>query len=119
MLMALTDLKKEHFNRALTNGETIKRDWMLYSETTGMAYSVCRLFADRETNLAVDLMTGSISIGCMNIKTASHTGMPVYLLLLSRLRMHEWIIASWCRLIKKKCTVELCKKELVRRQVPL
>ena len=35
-------LKKEHFYRVLTNGETIKRNWMLYSETTGMAYcSVC------------------------------------------------------------------------------
>ena len=44
-------LKKEHFYRVLTNGETIKRNWMLYSETTGMAYcSVCKLFADRETH---------------------------------------------------------------------
>ena len=44
-------LKKEHFYRVLTNGETIKRNWMLYSDTTGMAYcSVCKLFADRETH---------------------------------------------------------------------
>ena len=44
-------LKKEHFYRVLTNGETIKRNWMLYSETTGMAYcSVCKLFADCETH---------------------------------------------------------------------
>ena len=56
--------------------------------------------------LPVDLMTESILIGCMNMKTASHTGMIVYLLLLSRLRMHEWILASWCRL--KKCTEEQC-----------
>ena len=50
--MALTVfLKKEHFYRDLTNGETIKRNWMLYSETTGMAYcSFCKLFADRETH---------------------------------------------------------------------
>jgi len=44
-------LRKEHFYRVLTNGETIKRNWMLYSETTGMAYcSVCKLFADGETH---------------------------------------------------------------------
>ena len=44
-------LKKEHFYRVLTNGETIKRNWMLYSETIGMAYcSVCKLFADCETH---------------------------------------------------------------------
>ena len=44
-------LKKEHFYRVSTNGETIKRNWTLYSETTGMAYcSVCKLFADHETH---------------------------------------------------------------------
>ena len=44
-------LKTEHFYRVLTNGETIKRYWMLYSETTGMVYcSFCNLFADRETH---------------------------------------------------------------------
>ena len=44
-------LEKEHFYRVLTNGETIKRNCMLYSETTRMAYcSVCNLFADRETH---------------------------------------------------------------------
>ena len=44
-------LKKEHFYSVLTNGETIKRNWMLYSVTTGMAFcSVCKLFADRETH---------------------------------------------------------------------
>ena len=44
-------LKKEHFYRVLTNGETVKRNWILYSEITGMAYcSVCKLFADRETH---------------------------------------------------------------------
>ena len=37
--------------------------------------------------LPADLMTESILTGCMNMKTASHTGMLVYLLLLSRLRM--------------------------------
>ena len=58
--------------------------------------------------LPVDLITESISIGCMNMKTASHTGMLVYLLLLSRLKMLEWIISSWCRLVKKMCTGEQC-----------
>ena len=53
----------------------------------------------------VDLMTKSILIGCLNTKTTSHTGMLIYLLFLSRLRMHEWIIACWCRFIKEKCTV--------------
>ena len=44
-------LKKKTFLQNLTNGETIKRNWMLYSETTGMAYcSVCKLFADCETH---------------------------------------------------------------------
>ena len=44
-------LKKEHFYRVLTNVKTIKRNWMLHSETTGMAYcSVCKLFAVRETH---------------------------------------------------------------------
>ena len=44
-------LKKKHFYRVLTNGEAIKRNWMLYSEATGMAYcSVCKLFANRETH---------------------------------------------------------------------
>ena len=44
-------LKKEHFYRVLTNGETIKRNWMLYSETNETAYcSVRKLFADRETH---------------------------------------------------------------------
>ena len=42
-------LKKEHFYRVLANGETIKRNWMLYSETTGIAYRfACKLFADCE-----------------------------------------------------------------------
>ena len=65
---------------------------MLYSETTGMAYCfVYKLFADRETHFTIDLMTGSILIGCMNMKTASLTGILVYLLLLSRLKpgLHE------------------------------
>ena len=44
-------LKKEHFYRVLTNGETIKRKWMSCSESTGMVYcSVCMLFSDRETH---------------------------------------------------------------------
>ena len=38
--------------------------------------------------LPMDLMTESMSISCMNMKTASHTGMLVYLLVFSRLRMH-------------------------------
>ena len=33
-------LKKEHFYRVLTNGETIKCNWMLYSEATGMSACV-------------------------------------------------------------------------------
>ena len=82
-------LKKEHFYRVLTNGETIKRNWMLYSETTGMAYcSVCKLFANRETHFTSGFNHWKILIGCMNMKTASHTGLLVYPLL-SRLRMHE------------------------------
>ena len=52
-------------------------------------------------------MTGSILIGCTKRKTASHIG--IYLLLLSRLRMYEWITACWCKL-KKKCTGELLKR---------
>ena len=44
-------LKIEHFYEVLANGETIKRNWMLYSETTAIAYcSVCMLFANRETH---------------------------------------------------------------------
>ena len=32
-------------------GETIERNWMLFLETTEMAYcSVCKLFTDRETH---------------------------------------------------------------------
>ena len=51
-MMALTIIfKKEHFYRVLTNGETIKRNWMLYSETTVMAYCfICKLFADHEAH---------------------------------------------------------------------
>ena len=44
-------LKKVDFYRVLTNQETNKRNWILYSETIGMAYcSACKLFADRETH---------------------------------------------------------------------
>ena len=52
MMMALiVILKKNISTELLTNGETIKRNWILYSHTTGMAYrSVCKLFADRETH---------------------------------------------------------------------
>ena len=83
-------LKEEHFYRVLTNGETIKRSWMLYSETTGMhiVLFVSYLLIVKHI-LPVDLLTGSIFIGCMNMKTASHTGNLVHLLLLSRLKMHK------------------------------
>ena len=52
MMTALTVILKNNISTEfLTNGETIKRNWMLYSETIGMAYcSVCKLFADRETH---------------------------------------------------------------------
>ena len=44
-------LKKEHFYSISTNGETIKRNWMLCSKITGMVYcSVCKLFAVCETH---------------------------------------------------------------------
>ena len=39
----------------------------------------------------MDFMTESMLIGCMNMKTASHTGMLVYLLLLSRLRIYALV----------------------------
>ena len=102
-------LKKEHFYRILTNGETIKRNWMLPSETTGMAYcSVCKLFANRETHFTSGFNDWKhINRLHEHENSESHRNASL-LLLLSRLRMHEWIIASWCRLIKKKCTGEQC-----------
>ena len=60
-------------------------------------------FADRETHFSSGLNDRKHINRLHEHENASHTGMVVYLLLLSRLRMHEWI-ASWCRLIKKKCT---------------
>ena len=74
-------LKKEHFYRVLTNEKTIKRNWMLYSETSRMAYCfICKLFADRETHFA----SGFNDWKHINrLKTASHTGMLVYMLFLS------------------------------------
>ena len=47
-------------------------------------------------------MTESILIGCINLKTASHTGMLVYLLLLSRLKMDEWIMHELVQIDKEK-----------------
>ena len=48
-------LKKEHF-RVLTNRETIKRNWMLYSGAAEMTYcSACKLFAESETHFTSGL----------------------------------------------------------------
>ena len=56
MMMALTVILKKNISTVLTNGEIMKRNWMLYSETTGMAYcSVCKLSADRETHFTSGL----------------------------------------------------------------
>ena len=39
------------FFRKLTNGETVKRTLLVYSETSGKVYcSACKLFSDKENN---------------------------------------------------------------------
>ena len=82
---------------------------MLYSETTGMAYfSVCKLFADRETHFTSGFNDWKHINWVHEHETASRTEMLVYRLLLSRLRMHE---------VDYSFLVQIDKEKVYRRTV--
>ncbi|XP_063910511.1 zinc finger MYM-type protein 1-like [Zophobas morio] len=46
--------KESYFYRVMANGETVKREWLIYSGTTGSVYCyICKLFAKTKTAISL------------------------------------------------------------------
>ena len=46
--------KKSYFYRVMANGETVKREWLIYGGTTGSVYYyICKLFTKTKTAISL------------------------------------------------------------------